>query len=86
MEFDNSGHGNNATELLEDAEFIEQTEKAILIEIDDGGTEPQIGVNRFWIPKSVIVESDLEEYGDIGDISVKLWWFEQCDGLEEAIS
>lgn len=73
------------TTLIEDVELIAQTEKAILIEFDDDSNEPIDGVNRFWIPKSVIEESDLEEEGDIGDIEVQSWFVAKCDGLEDAI-
>ena len=69
--------------LLEDCELIAETEAAILIEFDDGGTEPEIGVNRFWIPRSVIESSDLEEVGDIGDIEVATWFIGKCDGLDQ---
>ena len=71
--------------LLEDVEFVYDTEAAILIEFDDGSAEPEIGVNRFWVPKSVI-ESDCDDFaepGDIADIEVATWWAKQCDGLEE---
>lgn len=68
--------------LLEDAELIHETEDAILIEFDDGSTEPIEGVNRFWIPRSVIESCDLEEIGDVGDLEVRTWFFQKCDGLD----
>ncbi len=87
---DTSGCNGNATEMLEDVGFIDSTERAILIEFDDGSTDgPEIGVNRFWVPKSVIIDRDLIEFnepGDIADAEVKSWWYEQCEGLEDAAS
>ena len=87
MSFENPDKSNAATEILEDVEFIASTEKAILIEFDDGSTDgSKVGVNRFWVPKSVIVDLiAFAEEGDIADLEVKQWWFEQCDGLEDAM-
>jgi len=68
--------------LLESAELIHETPYAILVEFDDGSTEPQEGVNRFWIPKSVIESSELEEVGDVGDLEVRTWFVNKTDGLE----
>lgn len=68
--------------LLESAELIHETPDAILVEFDDGSTEPQEGVNRFWIPKSVIESSELEEVGDVGDLEVRTWFVNKTDGLE----
>lgn len=74
--------------LLESAELIAATDEAVLVEFDDGSTEPVIGVNRFWIPKSVIESGldDLEEPGDIADIEVRTWFVQKTDGLEQFAS
>lgn len=89
MGFENTDK-SYGTEVLEDVEFIDSTERAILIEFDDGSTGgPKLGVNRFWVPKSVIVDVDLidfNEEGDIADIEVKSWWVEITNGLEDAMS
>ena len=71
--------------LLESAELIAQTDMAILVEFDDGSSEPVEGVNRFWIPKSVIESGldELEEVGDIADLEVRTWFVDKTDGLED---
>ena len=70
--------------LLESAELIAQTGDAILVEFDDGSSTPEEGVNRFWIPKSVIESGldELEEIGDIADLEVRTWFVDKTDGLE----
>lgn len=72
---------------LQDVELIAQTERAVLIEFDDESTDGPIeGVNRFWVPKSVIEDlSEFCEDGDISAIEVKDWWVAQCNGLEECL-
>ena len=72
------------TILLEDVEIIEITGAAVLIEFDDGSSEPEIGVNRFWIPLSVINNDDFD-VGDIVDIEVQEWFVHKTDGLLEAV-
>ena len=70
--------------MLSDAEFIAETDLAILVEFDDGSTEPALGVNRFWIPKSLLEpDGDFSEPGDIADLEVASWFVRQEDGLEE---
>ncbi len=86
--FGYSNMSDNTT-LLEDVEFIHSTDAAILIEFDGGDTVgPVEGVNRFWIPKSVIIDLDLMDFteaGDIADLEIKSWFVANCDGLEDAI-
>lgn len=73
--------------LLESVEVIHETDAAYLIEFDDGSTEPVEGVNRFWIPKSVIAEPDFDEIevGEIVDLQVRTWFADKCEGLRECI-
>ena len=71
------------TVILESAEFITETDKAVLVEFDDGSSEPELGVNRFWIPKSVIESADdFSEEGDIADLEVQAWFVRDNDELE----
>lgn len=69
---------------LPDAELIAQTDLAILVEFDDGSSEPEIDVNRFWIPRSVITETDgeFDEEGDIADLYVRTWFVRKEQNLE----
>jgi hypothetical protein len=70
--------------ILSDAEFIAETDMAILVEFDDGSSEPVEGVNRFWIPKSVLEpDGEFTEPGDIADLEVRSWFIKKTDGLEE---
>lgn len=71
--------------LLESAELIVATDDAVLVEFDDGSAEPELGVNRFWIPRSVFESGldELTEAGDIADIEVRTWFVNKTDGLED---
>ncbi len=53
---------------LGDGECIHETDRAILVVLDDNKGE------EVWIPKSVLECSDVNETGDKGDVSVKTWW------------
>ena len=43
------------------------------------GRDLERNVNEFWIPRSVIIETDLEDEGDVGDVAVKTWWAQKED-------
>lgn len=64
--------------ILESVTLVRETEKAILVRESDVEPEDAVdGVNQFWIPRSVIDETDLEEVGDCGDVSVRTWFAEK---------
>ena len=56
-------------------EWRSETDLAYLIvEPDLDPSEEQMGINMHWIPKSVVCDFEPEEIGDVGEVSVKMWW------------
>lgn len=70
--------------LIEKCQLLEERPKAICVFLDDG-TPPRYDVNKFWIPISLIETNELEHIGDIGDIEVRSWFFNETDGLADAV-
>lgn len=54
---------------VDDCEAIHETEKAVLIKLDD---------EEWWVPRSVICEdSEVANSGDEGTLTIKRWWAEK---------
>lgn len=70
---------------LEDMELIAETSKAILVqEVGIDPTDAEEGVNRFWIPLSVIEDrSELQDIGDEGCLEVETWFAVKQEWVDE---
>lgn len=95
------GDGMSHDDLIpiSDVEIVNRTDKAIYIEFELGD-EPEDGVNRFWIPLSIIsnrvnyvetfdYQDDdgrwCEGKRDIVDIALPEWYVYKTEGLKDAI-
>lgn len=86
------------TTVVENLQFIHETEEAILVEFDYGDS-PELNYNRFWIPKSVITsEIEWVDVGEfyvedtnnapeilVADIEIATWWIGKSEYSEEFI-
>ena len=56
-------------------ELRAKTSKAILI-VEPGieEAEEEDGLNRFWVPRSVLKGMDMADIGDVGTVEVDDWW------------
>ena len=61
-------------------EFVRETDKAILVrEVGIAPEEIEDNVTQWWIPKSQIVDSDLEIVGDQGQLTISGWLAKQLE-------
>lgn len=66
---------SDGTYQVEDVVLIAETEKAILIRyVGIKEEDAKDGVDQFWIPRSVIEGSDLENKGDEGCVEIAMWF------------
>lgn len=64
---DDYGYDQADLEELPLTEFLHETEKAILVRLDDG--------QKLWIPKQwVSPETAIFEKGDVGTLFIARWW------------
>lgn len=64
-----SRFNNDETHLMGEGRCIRESDKAILVRIDDKET---------WVPKSVVHDdSEVWKKDDEGKLVVKLWWAEK---------
>jgi hypothetical protein len=79
------------TVLACNVELVDCTPHAICIEFDDGSSGPVININRFWIPRTCLADSNIafnaEDLEDewIGDVEIFEWFVDEKDGLRDAI-
>ena len=64
----NSDPENDEPVEIGEYECAHETDKAILLK------EDLTDEKELWVPKSVLVESAVNEKGDRGTVSVKRWW------------
>ena len=64
----------------DDLELVAETPGAILVR-DSGVDEDdaEMDVNQWWVPRSVIDETDLEEVGDVGSVAVRTWFAKKIE-------
>ena len=69
---------------IEDVKLIAKTDKAILVrEIGIDESDVEDDVNQWWIPLSVVADSDLTDIGDEGCVEVYGWWAEKMGRDDE---
>lgn len=66
--------------LLENMELLADSGKAIRVQ-ESGVRDRDLvdGLNRMWIPRSQIIDTDLEDLYDVGYVEVKAWWARKED-------
>lgn len=65
----------------EDLILVAQTDKAILVRDEDVDEEDaEDGEDQWWIPRSLIEDTDMENIGDKGYVVVPTW-FADKEGL-----
>lgn len=58
--------------------LVAETDKAILVrEADVDEDDAEDGENQWWIPRSVIENTDLTRVGEEGYVEVQTWWAEK---------
>lgn len=66
--------------ILDDVELVGETDKAQHFrEIGLNLREVEKNVNDFWIPRSVIISTEMESIGDEGAITIKTWFAQRED-------
>jgi len=66
------------TVTFPDARLLRETEKAILVEIDEV---------EYWVPKSQVDSATrIHAAGDEGELVVSAWWVDKQDGLKAPTS
>lgn len=60
--------------VLEDVVLVAETDKAILVRNRDvKEADARTDINQWWIPRSQVLETDLEEEGDLGYVELPGW-------------
>lgn len=60
--------------VLEDVVLVAETDKALLVRNRDVAEEDaRDEVNQWWLPRSQVHDTDLEEEGDVGYVELSGW-------------